>query len=126
MEMKIKKECYEYVHLTIETYDTLKSKIDLLASRYKDEVNVNGELENKITELFCENEILRLEILKSTVTSYRLRIYPLKDLLNYGSYSCAFDDDKVSKLLKLGFTHEDLNNFIKDEWKKLNEETKND
>lgn len=126
MKMEIKNSCYEYVHLSVETYDTLKSKIDLLASRYKDEVNVNKELEDKITELFCENEILRLEILKSNVNSYRLHSYSLEDLLNCDSWGYAFDGAKVSKLLKLGFTHEDLNNFIKDEWKKLNEETKND
>lgn len=120
MEMKIKKEFYEYVHLTIETYDTLKSKIDLLASRYKDEVNVNKELEDKITELTCEIKNLKQEILKTNINGYRLEAYTLEECLDFNGWNYAFTSNEEQKLLNLGFTREELNQYIEDEWKKLN------
>ena len=122
MEMKITNGCYEYVHLSVETYDTLKSKIDLLASRYKDEVNANKELEDKITELFCEIEILKQEILKSNINGYRLEAYTLEECLDFNGWNYAFTSSEEQKLLNLGFTHEELNQYIEDEWKKLNTE----
>ena len=122
MEMKITNGCYEYVHLSVETYDTLKSKTDLLASRYKDEVNANKELEDKITELLCEIEILKQEILKSNINGYRLGVYTLEECLDFNGWNYAFTSSEEQKLLNLGFTHEELNQYIEDEWKKLNTE----
>lgn len=122
MEMKITNGCHEYVHLSVETYDTLKSKIDLLASRYKDEVNANKELEDKITELFCEIKILKQEILKSNINGYRLEAYTLEECLDFNGWNYAFTSSEEQKLLNLGFTHEELNQYIEDEWKKLNTE----
>ncbi len=122
MEMKITNGCYEYVHLSVETYDILKSKIDLLASRYKDEVNANKELEDKITELLCEIEILKQEILKSNINGYRLEAYTLEECLDFNGWNYAFTSNEEQKLLNLGFTHEELNQYIEDEWKKLNTE----
>lgn len=118
MKTEIKSSCYEYVHLSLETYDCLNKQINTLSKLCAKEQEEKKELEDKITDLTCEIEILKLSVLKSKLNAFRLGNYSLDDCLDYDGWRYPFDD--VDDLLKLGFTHEELNNFIKEEWKKLN------
>lgn len=120
MKMEIKSSCYEYVHISIETYDCLNKQINTLSKLCAKEQEEKKELEDKITDLTCEIEILKQEIMKSNINGYRLGAYTLEECLDFKGWNYAFISNDEQKLLNLGFTHEELNNFIKEEWKKLN------
>ena len=120
MEMKITNGCCEYVHLSIKTYDELNETINRLSKLYGNEKESKKEIEDKVTELTCEIEILKQEILKANINGYRLEIYTLEECLDFNGLNYAFTSNEEQKLLNLGFTHEELNQYIEDEWKKLN------
>lgn len=120
MKTEIKNSCYEYVHLSIETYNWLNKQINTLSKLYAKEQEEKKEIEDKVTELTCEIEILRQEIMKSNINGYRLEAYTLEECLDFNGWNYAFTSNEEQKLLNLGFTHEELNQYIEDEWKKLN------
>ncbi|MCI7166175.1 MAG: hypothetical protein MR967_04435 [Holdemanella sp.] len=120
MEMKITNECYEYVKISLETYNCLNKQINTLSKLYAKEQEEKKEIEDKVTELTCEIEILRQEIMKSNINGYRLEAYTLEECLDFNGWNYAFTSNEEQKLLNLGFTHEELNQYIEDEWKKLN------
>lgn len=120
MEMKITNECYEYVKISLETYNCLNKQINTLSKLYAKEQEEKKEIEDKVTELTCEIEILRQEIMKSNINGYRLEAYTLEECLDFNGWNYAFTSNEEQKLLNLGFTHEELNKYIEDEWKKLN------
>ena len=126
MKMEIKNSCYEYVHISIETYDCLKKQINTLSRLCAKKDEEKKELEDKVTELTCEIEIFKQEILKTNINGYRLGTYTLEECLDFNGWNYAFVSNDEQKLLNLGFTHEELNRYIEDEWKKLNEEKEND
>lgn len=120
MKMEIKSSCYEYVHLSLETYDCLNKQINTVSKLYRNEKESKKEIEDKVTELTCEIEILKQEILKANINGYRLEAYTLEECLDFNGWNYAFTTNEEQKLLNLGFTHEELNQYIEDEWKKLN------
>ena len=120
MKMEIENSCYEYVHLSIETYNCLNKQINTLSKLYAKEQEEKKEIEDKVTELTCEIEILKQEIMKSNINGYRLEAYTLDECLDFNGWNYAFTTNEEQKLLKLGFTHEELNQYIEEEWKKLN------
>lgn len=120
MEMKITNECYEYVKISLETYNCLNKQINTLSKLYAKEQEEKKEIEDKVTELTCEIEILRQEIMKSNINGYRLEAYTLEECLDFNGWNYAFTSNEEQKLLNLGFTREDLNQYIEEEWKKLN------
>lgn len=120
MKMEIKNSCYEYVHISIETYDCLNKQINTLSKLCAKEQEEKKALEDKITEQTCEIEILKQEIMKSNINGYRLEAYTLEECLDFNGWNYAFITNEEQKLLNLGFTHEELNQYIEDEWKKLN------
>lgn len=120
MEMKIKNSCYEYVHLSLETYDCLNKQINTLSRLCAKGQEEKKGIEDKVTELTCEIEILKQEIMKSNINGYRLEAYTLEECLDFNGWNYAFTSNEEQKLLNLGFTHEELNQYIEDEWKKLN------
>lgn len=120
MKMEIKNSCFEYVHISLETYDCLNKQINTLSKLCAKGQEEKKEIEDKVTELTCEIEILKQEIMKSNINGYRLGTYTLEECLDFKGMNYAFISNDEQKLLKLGFTHEELNNFIKEEWKKLN------
>lgn len=120
MKMEIKNSCFEYVHLSIETYDFLKKQIDTLSRLYAEKEEEKKGIEDKVTELTCEIEVLKQEILKANINGYRLEAYTLEECLDFNGWNYAFTSNEEQKLLNLGFTHEELNQYIEDEWKKLN------
>lgn len=126
MKTEIKNSCYEYVHLSLETYDCLNKQINTLSRLCAKGQEEKKEIEDKVTELTCEIEILKQEILKTNINVYRLGTYTLEECLDFNGWNYAFISNDEQKLLNLGFTHEELNRYIEDEWKKLNDEKEND
>ena len=120
MKMEIKNSCYEYVHISIETYDCLNKQINTLSKLCAKEQEEKKALEDAITEQTCEIEILKQEIMKSNINGYRLEAYTLEECLDFNGWNYAFTTNEEQKLLNLGFTHEELNRYIEEEWKKLN------
>lgn len=120
MKMEIKNSCYEYVHLSLETYDCLNKRINTLCRLCAKGQEEKKEIEDKVTELTCEIEILKQEIMKSNINGYRLEVYTLEECLDFNGWNYAFTTNEEQKLLNLGFTHEELNQYIEEEWKKLN------
>lgn len=120
MKTEIKNSCYEYVHLSIETYNCLNKQINTLSKLYAKEQEEKKEIEDKVTELTCEIEILKQELMKSNINGYRLEAYTLEECLDFNGWNYAFTSNEEQKLLNLGFTREELNQYIEDEWKKLN------
>lgn len=120
MKMEIKNSCYEYVHLSLETYDCLNKRINTLSRLYAKGQEEKNEIEDKVTELTCKIEILKQEIMKSNINGYRLEAYTLEECLDFNGWNYAFTSNEEQKLLNLGFTHEELNQYIEEEWKKLN------
>ena len=120
MKKKITNECYEYVKISLETYNSLNKQINTLSKLYAKEQEEKKEIEDKVTELTCEIEILRQEIMKSNINGYRLKTYTLDECLDFNGWNYAFTINEEQELLNLGFTHEELNQYIEDEWKKLN------
>lgn len=120
MKMEIKNSCYEYVHLSLETYDCLNKQINTLSRLCAKGQEEKKEIEDKVTELTCQIEILKQEILKANINGYHLEAYTLEECLNFNGWNYAFTTNEEQKLLNLGFTHEELNQYIEEEWKKLN------
>ena len=120
MKMEIKNSCYEYVHLSLETYDCLNKQINTLSRLCAKGQEEKKEIEDKVTELTCEIEILKQEIMKSNINGYCLEAYTLEKCLDFNGWNYAFTTNEEQKLLNLGFTHEELNRYIEEEWKKLN------
>ena len=120
MKMEIKNSCFEYVHISIETYDCLNKQINTLSKLCAKGQEEKKEIEDKVTELTCEIEILKQEIMKSNINGYRLGAYTLEECLDFKGWNYAFISNEEQKLLNLGFTHEELNQYIEEEWKKLN------
>ena len=128
MEMKITNECFEYVHLSLDSYNEFNRTINRLSKMYKDEKESKKEIEDKVTELTCQLEILKEELLDSRLMDYRIENQELKEVTKIGEWNYGLDD--VDHLLKLGFTIDEMNEFITKKWNeyhsKESEESENE
>ena len=117
MKMEIKNSCFEYVHLSIETYDCLNKQINTVSKLYVKEQEEKKALEDKITELTCQLEVFKEEILNKYLLDYRLRDYQLEDVTNINEWNYGLDNSNY--LLKIGFTIEEMNEFITKKWEEF-------
>lgn len=127
MEMKITNGCYEYVHLSIKTYDELNETINRLSKLYGNEKESKKEIEDKVTELTCQLEVFKEEILNKYLLDYRVRDYQLEEVTDIGEWNYGLDNSNY--LLKMGFTIQEMNEFITKKWEEfhpLKEEEENE
>ena len=127
MEMKITNGCYEYVHLSIKTYDELNETINRLSKLYGNEKESKKEIEDKVTGLTCQLEVFKEEILNKYLLDYRVRDYQLEDVTNISEWNYGLDNSNY--LLKIGFTIQEMNEFITKKWEEfhpLKEEEENE
>jgi hypothetical protein len=117
MEMKITNGCYEYVHLSIKTYDELNETINRLSKLYGNEKESKKEIEDKVTELTCQLEVFKEEILNKYLLDYRVRDYQLEDVTNISEWNYGLDNSNY--LLKMGFTIQEMNEFITKKWEEF-------
>lgn len=117
MEMKITNGCYEYVHLSIKTYDELNETINRLSKLYRNEKESKKEIEDKVTELTCQLEVFKEEILNKYLLDYRVRDYQLEDVTDIGEWNYGLDNSNY--LLKMGFTIQEMNEFITKKWEEF-------
>ena len=100
----------EYVQMSLDTYNALICiKKTLESEQEKSEM-----LEDKITELTCELEVFKEEILNKYLLDYRVRDYELEEVTDIGEWNYGLDNIKY--LLKIGFTIDEMNEFIKKKW----------
>lgn len=117
MEMKITNGCFEYVHLSIKTYDELNETINRLSKLYGNEKEEKKEIEDKVTELTCQLEVFKEEILNKYLLDYRVRDYQLEDITDIGGWNYGLDNS--NHLLKMGFTIQEMNEFITKKWEEF-------
>lgn len=117
MEMKITNGCYEYVHLSIKTYDELNETINRLSKLYGNEKESKKEIEDKVTELTCQLEVFKEEILNKYLLDYRVRDYQLEEVTDIGEWNYGLDNSNY--LLKIGFTIQEMNEFITKKWEEF-------
>lgn len=117
MEMKITNGCYEYVHLSIKTYDELNETINRLSKLYGNEKESKKEIEDKVTELTCQLEVFKEEILNKYLLDYRVRDYQLEEVTDIGEWNYGLDNSNY--LLKMGFTIQEMNEFITKKWEEF-------
>ena len=119
MKMKITNECYEYVKMSLETYNYLNKQIDTLSKLYAKEQEEKKEIEDKVTELTCELEVFKEEILNRYLLDYRVRDYELEEVTDIGQWNYGLDN--FNHLLKIGFTIDEMNEFITKKWNEFHQ-----
>lgn len=98
--------------------DLLKMQKELI-----DTSNLYADALQKVNELKKSVKELRDSILNTLIDSYRLERYTLDEITNDAKWEYAFYEHKRS-LLKMGFTLDELNEFIK--FKKTEAEKENE
>lgn len=119
MKMEIKNECYEYVKMSLDTYNTLKYQDMQILRNLESKQEYNTMLEDKITELTCQLEIFKEEILNKYLLDYRVRDYKLEDVTDIGEWNYGLDNSQY--LLKIGFTIDEMNEFITKKWNEFHQ-----
>ena len=119
MKMKITNECYEYVKMSLETYNYLNKQINTLSKLYAKEQEEKKEIEDKVTELTCELEVFKEEILNRYLLDYRVRDYELEEVTDIGQWNYGLDN--FNHLLKIGFTIDEMNEFITKKWNEFHQ-----
>ena len=105
----------EYVQMSLDTYNALICIKKTLES----EQEKNEMLEDKITELTCELEVFKEEILNRYLLDYRVRDYELEEVTDIGEWNYGLDNFKY--LLKIGFTIDEMNEFITKKWNEFHQ-----
>ena len=105
----------EYAQMSLDTYNTLICIKKTLES----EQEKSKMLEDKITELTCELEIFKEEILNKYLLDYRVRDYELEEVTDIGQWNYGLDN--FNHLLKIGFTIDEMNEFITKKWNEFHQ-----
>ena len=115
--MEITNGCYECVHLSIETYNKLKHGEMRMLKKSESMQDHIAMLEDEITELTCQLEVFKEEILNKYLLDYRVRNYQLEDVTDIGELNYGLDNS--NHLLKIGFTIQEMNKFITKKWEEF-------
>ena len=122
MEMKITNRCYEYVRLSIETYNKMKYNEMQMLKNLESKQEYNTMLEDKITELTCQLEVFKEEILNRYLLDCRVRDYQLEEVTDISEWNYGLDNSNY--LLKIGFTIQEMNEFITMKWNEFHQPKK--
>ena len=118
----------EFVQLSLETYDSLKSNNEYLKRKLKEEQESHSEdvaqAKKEINDLVEKIEQYKQYILECRcrwidVENYSLEHYLSTDSWNYGM-NCK------DELLKLGFTKQEMDEFIVDKYEEYLKEKEED
>ena len=109
-----------YVQMPLETYDVLKSNNEYLKRKLKEEQESHSEDVAKINEVMNDLRS-KIEKYKQYILEYRCKYIDVNndsleellsdDIWNYG-INCKYE------LLSLGFTKQEMDEFIENEYKK--------
>lgn len=111
----------EFVQMSLETYDLLKSNNEYLKRRLKEEQESHSEdvakANKEINDLAEKIDQYKKYILKYNCRFLDVENYPLDRYLDIDSwnYGMNYKDD----LLNLGFTKQEMNGFISDKYEEL-------
>lgn len=110
----------DFVQMSLESYDALKSYIEYLKRTLKEERELRSkdsiQAQKEINYLKEKIEQYKQYILGRNCTLLHVNDYSLEYYLNINSWNYAinYKDD----LLKLGFTKQEMDEFISNEYKK--------
>lgn len=97
------------VTMKLEDYLKMHDRINEQTNAIVIYGNENFLLKEKLSEL-------KKQYLEEHINEYTVKRYTLKELVDIDNYSFPFDNKR--KLLKLGFTYEELVDFIKEKKEK--------
>ena len=107
-----------FVQMSLETYDTLKSNIEYLKRTLKDERELRSkdsiQAERTIKDLAKKIEQYKKYILELRCDWLDVENNSLEYYLDINSWSYGMNDK--DKLLSMGFTKEEMDEFIADEY----------
>lgn len=115
-----------FVQMSLETYDSLKSFIEYLKRTLKEERELRSKDcirdQKKIKDLTEKIEQYKQYILERNCKLLDVENHLLEDYLNIDSskYGLVYGDD----LLKLGFTKQEMDKFIADKYEEFVKEKK--
>lgn len=123
-----------FVQMPLETYDTLKSNNEYLKDALKYERESHSEdvaqAQKEINDLAEKIEQYKQHILERNCRRLNVETYSLKQYLNIDSWNYGMN--YKDELLKLGFTKQEMDEFITDKYeeylkeKEEKEEKEND
>lgn len=111
----------DFVQMSLKAYDSLKSNIEYLKRELKKEREAHNEdvaqAKKEINDLVEKIEQYKQHILEHNCKRLDVDTYSLEHYLNIDSwtYGMNYKDD----LLNLGFTKQEMNEFIVDKYKEL-------
>lgn len=104
----------EFVQMSLETYDLLKSNNEYLKRRLKDEQESHSEdvaqAKKEINDLVDKIEQYKQLILKCNCKYLNVDAYSLEQYLDIDSWTYGMN--YKDELLSLGFTKQDMDEFI--------------
>lgn len=117
-----------FVQMSLETYDSLKRNNEYLKTKLKEEQESHNEdvvqAKKEINDLAEKIDQYKQHILERNCKWLNVDVYSLEHYLNIDSfnYGMNYKDD----LLKLGFTKQEMDNFIVDKYDEYVKEKRED
>lgn len=111
----------EFVQMSLKTYDSLKSNVEYLKGALKKEQESHNEdvaqAKKKINDLAEKIDQYKQHILERNCKSLNVEVYSLDQYLSIDSwiYGMNYKDE----LLNLGFTKQEMDEFILDRYEEL-------
>lgn len=118
----------EFVQMSLEKYDELKSNNEYLKRTLKQEQQSHKEdieqAERKMCDLISNMKLYKEHILEYRCKYFDTKEETLEDCLSREpwKYGMNYPED----LLKLGFTYEEMDEFIKNKYEEYKKEQQND
>ena len=108
----------EFVQMSLKTYDSLKSNVEYLKGALKKEKESHSEdvaqAKKEINDLAEKIDQYKQHILESNCKSLNVEVYSLEQYLNIDSWTYGMN--YKDELLSLGFTKQEMDEFIVDKY----------
>lgn len=108
----------EFVQMSLKTYDSLKSNVEYLKGALKKEQESHdkdvAQAKKEINDLAEKIDKYKQHILESNCKSLNVEVYSLEQYLNIDSWTYGMN--YKDELLSLGFTKQEMDEFIVDKY----------
>lgn len=108
----------EFVQMSLKTYDSLKSNVEYLKGALKKEQESHdkdvAQAKKEINDLAEKIDQYKQHILESNCKSLNVEVYSLEQYLNIDSWTYGMN--YKDELLSLGFTKQEMDEFIVDKY----------
>lgn len=107
-----------FVQMSLKTYDSLKSNVEYLKGALKKEQESHdkdvAQAKKEINDLAEKIDQYKQHILESNCKSLNVEVYSLEQYLNIDSWTYGMN--YKDELLSLGFTKQEMDEFIVDKY----------